>query len=135
MNMKQKIFFIILLGAMLAPARADLVSVSKKVGHKISEKERAQYGLFEKESNFSYAVFLQLKDGTYTLNIVYNDGSSKTRLLEDDEFFAFRKYFEKFDEKKPPLKNAIALNLKEGLLYTLFFTIGSSIMIGPSLAN
>ena len=57
-------------------AYADLACVSDKVGNKIDGEEREKYALFEKESNFSYAVFIQLKDGTYTLNIVYTDGSS-----------------------------------------------------------
>jgi hypothetical protein len=133
MNKIINLLFLLVLAGNIC--RADLISVSNKVGQKISESERAKYGLFEKENNFSYAVFLQLKDGTYTLNIVYNDGSSKTRLLDDAEFFAFRKYIDEFNGKKPPLKNAFAINLKEGLLYTLLFTIGSSIMIGPSIAD
>ena len=112
---------------------SDLVSVSKKVGQKIDAKEREKYGLFDREDHFSYAVFIQLKDGTYTLNMVYNNGSSQTRLLEDEEFYAFRTYIDSFAEKRPRLASTSKFNLKEGLLYTLSFLIGSSIMIAPSV--
>jgi hypothetical protein len=109
--------------------QADLVTVSNKVGQKIDPKERAQYALFEREGNFSYAVFLQLKDGTYTLNIIYNDGSAKTRLLEDDEFTAFRKYIDSFSTIKPRIAFKSNFNLREGLFYALFISVGSAILI------
>jgi hypothetical protein len=120
--------------ACIVPASyADLVTISNKVGQKIDSKEREQYALFERESNFAYAVFLQLKDGTYTLNIIYNDGAAKTRLLEDDEFMAFRTYINSFSTIKPPIATKTNFNLREGLLYALFFSVGSAIMIIPSV--
>ena len=78
-------------------AKADLISVNHKVGLKLDDDERDKYALFEKENNFLYAVFIQLKDGTRTLNIVYNNGSTKTVLLTDEQFSAFHQHIEDED--------------------------------------
>ena len=111
---------------------ADLVSISDRVGKKIDMKEREKYALFLNEPDYWYAVFLRLKDGTYTLSIIHTDGSTVTRVLRDIEYVTLQRYINEFDVNSNQVVMSSKTSADDGILFSLMFLITSSLVIAPS---
>ncbi len=76
-------------GILLAQQEGKIITIHPAIGKTITPEIREQYDLFPEINGFEFAIFRQMPDSTYSLQIVYHEGGRRfqiTRRLSREDF-------------------------------------------------